>query len=257
MMDSTANVSPLIMTAVAGGAAVVSASALWTYSVFVPGCQFWAPVIRALPQSDAVALTFDDGPHPDFTPRILDILAEHRASAMFFVIGQNARKYPDVLRRIAHEGHAIGNHSLDHDHFGVNHKLDYWHTQINDTQRIIADITGQPPLLFRPPMGFKTRHIARAAKDANLPIAGWSLRTCDTKPLAPQALADKTISRTRARDIILLHDGLEPARANGTQQHTVEALPLILQGIAAKKLAVTNLVTALLASVSTPQETPA
>ncbi len=119
---------PLMVTATATG--LVSAGSLLAYSVFVPRCQFWAPVVRSLPQMDAVALTFDDGPHAEFTPMVLDILAEQNVQATFFVIGNHARKLPEIVRRMAAEGHTIGNHTLDHDYFGVNKNRAYWEKQV-------------------------------------------------------------------------------------------------------------------------------
>jgi peptidoglycan/xylan/chitin deacetylase (PgdA/CDA1 family) len=242
------------MAITAASAGILSGGALLAYSVFMPRCQFWAPVIRSVPDRDTVALTFDDGPHPEFTPRILDILAEHQAHATFFVIGRAAEKHPSILKRIAKEGHTIGNHTLDHDRFGVNQKRDYWRRQINETQRIVSEITGQPPVLFRSPMGFKTGHIAAAAKEARLPFVGWSVRSLDTRPLSAEKLAARVRARTSGNDIILLHDGLEPCRAarNASQQNTVDALPAILEGIAGKRLRPLSLLDALLAATRNP-----
>jgi len=241
----------------AATAGILSGSALLAYSVFVPRCQFWAPVIRSVPDRESIALTFDDGPHPDFTPRILDILAQHHARATFFIIGRFARQFPDIVRRISREGHTLGNHSLDHDRFGINQKRDYWRHQINETQKTIADITGQPPFLFRSPMGFKTGHIAAAAREARLPFVGWSVRSLDTRPLTPQRLADRVIKRMAGHDIVLLHDGVEPARAakNVSQESTVAALPAILESIADKRLRPVSLLDALLPAARA--ETPA
>lgn len=248
MPDSSA-VPILPVSLLGAGAGILSFSALWAYSVFSPRCQFWAPVVRSLPQREAVALTFDDGPHELFTPRILDILAEARIKATFFVIGRFARKHPELIRRIHAEGHALGNHSLDHEHFGVNRNRAYWNNQLGQTQRIVADIIGQLPLLFRPPMGFKTRHIAAAARQLNLPVIGWSVRGMDTKPTTSQDLAARVIKRTTGHDILLLHDGVEPFRPAGAgQQATVDALPHILRGIAEKKLQVVSLIDALVAA---------
>jgi peptidoglycan/xylan/chitin deacetylase (PgdA/CDA1 family) len=241
---------PLVLTAASAG--VLSAGGLLAYSIFSPRCQFWAPVVRGLTQVNAVALTFDDGPHPDFTPRILDILAQHGIQATFFVIGRFAREYPHLIRRIRDEGHTIGNHSLDHDHFGINRNRAYWNRQIHETQRIVADIIGQPPLLFRPPMGFKNWHVAAAAREARLPIVGWSIRAYDTQPISPEILAARLLRRTTGHDILLLHDGIDPERAaklgpSATQQHTVDALPAILDGIRRKELQITSLIGALIA----------
>jgi len=248
------DVTPLhaaALAAIALGVGSLSTASLLAYSVFIPRSQFWAPVLCTIPQRDAIALTFDDGPDDRFTPRILDILAQHNTHATFFVIGQSAKKSPNLLRRISAEGHTLGNHSLDHHHFGVNKNLAYWKSQIDDTQKIIADIIGHPPYLFRPPMGFKTRHIARAAKEAHLPVIAWSLRSLDTRITDPARLAKRTLSKTGGHDIILLHDGVEPGRGVGgspklSQEQTVAALPAILEGLAEKELRALTLLEALL-----------
>ena len=183
MPDSSAiHYLPLALSAAAAG--ICSGGALLAYSIFMPRCQFWAPVVRSLPQMDAVALTFDDGQHPEYTPRILDILAQQNVRACFFVIGRYARKFPEIIRRMHAEGHEVGNHTLDHDHFGINRDRAYWMKQVGQTQRILAEITGRPPLLFRPPMGFKNWNVAGAAKSERLPIIGWSVRGYDTRAMA-------------------------------------------------------------------------
>lgn len=239
---------PLLLTAIASG--IVSTGSLLAYSVFAPRCQFWAPVIRSLPQSNGVALTFDDGPHPRFTPAILDILRDHSVKATFFVIGRWAREFPELIRRIHDEGHALGNHTLDHAHLGINRNRAYWDTQIGETQRIILNIVGQKPLLFRPPMGFKTWHIAGAARRESLPVIGWSVRGYDTRRnTSAGGLAKHVLRQTTGHDIIMLHDGIDPDRArrekDASQQATVDALPAIIAGIREKELIITPLIDAL------------
>jgi peptidoglycan/xylan/chitin deacetylase (PgdA/CDA1 family) len=263
MPDSSAlPLFPLLATALTAG--VISAGGLLAYSVFAPRCQFWAPVVRSLPQRDAVALTFDDGPDETFTPAILDHLGAHGAKATFFVIGRHAQRHPGLLRRMDAEGHGIGNHSFDHAHFGVNRNRAYWDGQILDTQKTIADIVGRPPLVFRPPMGFKTWHIAAAARAAQLPVIGWSARAFDTRPMPPAELARRLLGRVSGHDILLLHDGIDPHRSRaaaggggsgggGGQQHTVDAVPAILAGIRAKNLRIVPLLEALVpARVGSP-----
>ncbi len=227
----------------------------------MPRCQFWAPVIRSLPQMDAVAVTFDDGPHPEYTPRILDILAQQNVKACFFVIGRYARKSPEIVRRIHAEGHEVGNHTLDHDHFGINRDREYWMKQVGETQRIVAEITGRPPMFFRPPMGFKNWNVAAAAKNERLPIIGWSVRAYDTRAMAGGGaeLARRVLKRVWGHDILLLHDGVDPERAarggaGATQQQTVESLPAILEGIREKKLQAVSLVETLVAGASVYEE---
>jgi peptidoglycan/xylan/chitin deacetylase (PgdA/CDA1 family) len=239
------------ITSVAVGTGVVSAGGLLAYSVFVPRCQFWSPVIRSIPDREAIALTFDDGPDERFTPRILDILAQHNTKATFFVIGRFAKETPALLRRILDEGHVLGNHSLDHDHFGVNRNRAYWQRQIGETQKIVADITGQQPYLFRQPMGFKNWHIDHAAKEIGLPVVGWSVRGLDTKIQDPAKLARRVLARVGGHDIIVLHDGVEPARRHASsQQNTVDALPAILNGFVEKELRPLTLIDALVPAES-------
>jgi peptidoglycan/xylan/chitin deacetylase (PgdA/CDA1 family) len=250
-MPDTTPILPLALAALAAGG--LSSAALWSYAVFSPRCQFFAPVLRGISQRDAVALTFDDGPDPEVTPRILDTLAAHNAKATFFVIGNHAQAHPALLRRIHDAGHALGNHSLDHHHFGVNRNRAYWTHQLETTQKIVADITGHPPFLFRPPMGFKTRALAAAAKELRLPIVGWSVRAYDTHPTPPELLTRRLLKHTAGHDIVLLHDGVDPHRKNaapGAQKHTADALPAYLAGIAEKQLRILPLLDALLANSS-------
>ena len=142
--SSVVPVLPLVATAL--GAGVLSAGGLLAYSVFSPRCQFWAPVVRSLPVREEVALTFDDGPHPELTAVVLDVLAREKVRATFFVIGRFAKEYPSLVRRMADEGHAVGNHSYDHEHFGVNKNRAYWEGQIRETQKVVLGITGEAPV---------------------------------------------------------------------------------------------------------------
>jgi peptidoglycan/xylan/chitin deacetylase (PgdA/CDA1 family) len=250
MADPSQLSSSLATGAVALGAGAVSAGGLLAYSVFASRCQFWAPVVRSIPQHESVALTFDDGPDERFTPRILDCLVEHQVRATFFVIGRFARKHPGLIRRIHSDGHDLGNHSLDHDHFGVNHGRDYWRNQLATTQQIVAEIVGRPPNLFRPPMGFKTWHIARAARELRLAIIGWSVRGRDTKNLDSARLALRLIRRTAGHDIVVLHDGVEPGRIGGSQEPTVAALPAFLSALVARGLSTLTIHEALVPQAS-------
>lgn len=239
-MDDSVNVMPLVLGGVAG---VFSASGLWAYSVFAPRCQFWAPVIRSLPQREAVALTFNDGPHPQYTPRVLEILARHGVKAAFFVIGRNAQAHPDLIRQIHAAGHDIGNHSWDHAPFRLRDEV-YWQKQIRRTQEAVGEITGSPPLLFRPPAGYKTRALARAAKEARLPIIGWSVRA---KAAPADSVAQRLIRSTTGHDIVVMHDGTPP-HLQISRQYTLEALSAYLEAIVDKKLQFVPLVTTLVAA---------
>ena len=154
----------------------------------------------------SVALTFDDGPHPERTPRILDILREKNVKATFFVIGKNAEKYPDLLRRIDEEGHHIANHSYSHSYliaFFSGSRLTKDLARCND---VIFQTIGKTPTLFRPPFGVTNPLYKRALADNGLLSVGWSLRSLDTQAKSRYQLIDKIISNLKKGDIVLLHD---------------------------------------------------
>ncbi len=238
---------PLALAALtAGGGSVL---ALWAYSVFVPGCGFWAPVIRAMPQREAAALTFENGPDKHVTPRVLDILAEAGIKATFFVIGQKARTHPDLIRRIHAAGHAIGNHTLDHPPFRFNRSWAYWQKQIGETQNIVADITGQPPVLFRPPLGYKTRSMAAAAREMRLPMIGWTVRGPATSGQTAEHFAARVLKRTTGHDILLFEEHPDPHRRHAADpQIMLAALPAILRAIPEKKMQIVPLIESLVSA---------
>ncbi len=249
---------PVLPSVIFGGAAgAISVAGLWAYSVFVPRCQFWAPVIRSLPQREGVALTFDNGPDAEITPRVLDALAAQQVKATFFVIGRRAREQAAMLKRIHSEGHAIGNHSFDHDPAGWKRGRLYWERQLSDTQATVVDITGQPPLLFRPPWGRKTRHIGAVAQGLRLPIIGWSV-TAGPGLADAGAYAERLMKRVSGHDILLLQDGPEPGngRANGSIETALAALPAMIESIREKKLQVVPLIDALVAAGEEIQSRP-
>ena len=175
----------------------------------------------------SIALTFDDGPHPENTPRILEILREKRIKATFFVIGKNAEKYPDLLRQIDDEGHTIANHSYSHNFligFFSASRLTKDLSRCND---FISQTIGKTPALFRPPFGVTNPLYRIALKNTGLQSIGWSLRSMDTKAKSKYQLIDKVISNLKRGDIVLLHD---------SRAVTADALEDIIEHIFTKKL---------------------
>lgn len=186
-------------------------------------------------QGNRVALSFDDGPDPEITPRVLDALARHGARASFFVIGRKLEAAPELARRLLAEGHELGNHSWRHSRW-----QNFWGTaaqteEIRRGEQSIARFTGgraQP--LFRPPIGLKSPPLARAARRLGLTLCAWSLHARDTRGAAPGQVAQRVLERVRAGDIILMHDGHDlPGRSRPA---CVPALVLILDGLRAKGL---------------------
>jgi len=175
-----------------------------------------------------VALTFDDGPHPQHTPVLLDMLAQFRARATFYVIGQNARRYPEILRRIVAEGHEIGNHTWTHPVLS-QHGDGTVLREIDRTQEIIWQTVGAVPVTMRPPYGsFSPRQMRMLHDQRNLPTVVWSVDPQDWRRPGSDVVADRMLRGARPGAVILAHD------IHGA---TVRAVPAVLQGLLARGLA--------------------
>jgi peptidoglycan/xylan/chitin deacetylase (PgdA/CDA1 family) len=156
-------------------------------------------------------LTFDDGPDPDGTPAVLDLLARYDARATFFVIARAAERHPELLRRIVAAGHGVGNHSLDHTwgaYFGSQRRLRDW---IAASETALADRIGRGTVGFRSPAGVRTPPLASALARLELPLVHWSTRFYDTVRAWRPAPALASLARTRPGSIVLLHDRQRPA----------------------------------------------
>lgn len=167
-------------------------------------------VVRGPRDAKGIVLTFDDGPDPIYTPRVLDVLDEHGAKATFFVIGRKVEKYPEVVRDIVARGHDVGVHGFAHDRL---FSLRSPHRVKRDLERAILTlqrVTSVRPTLFRPPIGHTNPTIARIADQLDLTVVGWSAAGRD-------GLAGASSARVAARIanalddgvIVLLHDAAE------------------------------------------------
>lgn len=172
-----------------------------------------------------IALTFDDGPHPEFTPKVLEILKQFNAKATFFVIGKNAEKHPELVQQIIAEGHDIGNHSYLHsNNYGFLSRNEVT-KDIMKSQKILFEITGKRVQLFRPPFGVTSPNIARAVKNLSLKTFGWSVRSYDTVAKSSEMVFLKISSKIKKGDVLLLHD---------TSTLSVEVLEKLLQYLKTK-----------------------
>ena len=174
-----------------------------------------------------VALTFDDGPDPAATPRVLDVLAEFGAVASFFCIGERARRYPALLRRMVAEGHRVENHSHTHPNHFACLGLDGMRRQVGDAQAILADATGVAPHWFRAPMGIRSPLLDPVLHGARLGLAGWTRRGYDTRCCVPGAVLSRLVRRVAPGDVLLLHDG-NCARTAAGAPVVLEVLPRLL-----------------------------
>ena len=209
-----------------------AATTLLARGAFHPRSRIFGPVVTRLELSSTprIALTFDDGPTPGVTERVLEILQEHDMFATFFVIGQHAAQHPDLLRRIRDGGHELGNHTYSHHRHGLFRHGRYWKDQIRRTDDVIAQATGHTTHWFRPPMGFKSPAIARAASEAGHEIVTWTRRAFDGFPTTSDAIEHHLVGRIEPGDIVLMHDGFEPDRPRDLSP-LIDALPRILDSI--------------------------
>lgn len=190
----------------------------------------FGPVLGELPSDGKrVSLTFDDGPNPDATPRVLDALAKHGVKATFFVLGAHAERWPELVHRVLEEGHQIGNHGYFHRKLHLKSPA-YVKRDIILGKRAIERAGGPPPRFFRAPHGFRSPWVTAIARSLGERTIGWSLGVWDSDRPGVQAIVDRTIQGTRSGSIVLLHDG-DGYNANGDRTQTAAALPGIIQGL--------------------------
>lgn len=158
--------------------------------------------------SNLILLTFDDGPDPISTPKLLDTLKELNVKALFFIIGKKAEAHPELIQRILEEGHCIGNHTHTHPPIFAALTQKQVTREILECQQVI-ELQGQKTgRLFRPPIGYTNPRIARAVKKENFSVIGWSLRSYDSVFKAPNQLLKRLLNNWKPGDIILFHDNL-------------------------------------------------
>jgi peptidoglycan/xylan/chitin deacetylase (PgdA/CDA1 family) len=187
-------------------------ASLLMVGVLFPATEVYAPCLSRVP-GQRVALTFDDGPHPVTTRRVLLLLAEHDQRATFFVIGRKVEAYPDVVREIADRGHAIGVHGFDHDWLHAFKLPQQVEADIRKSQDAVRRASGVTPTLFRPPLGLLSPFTAEGARRAGVHIVGWSFRLFDGLPGRPTSHVLRSVERRlRAGDVVLLHDASESER---------------------------------------------
>ena len=221
---------------VIGGAAMVSAAGAAAFYATVGVRAQWLGRTDWIGRTDtnAVALTFDDGPGPD-TEAILDVLAERNLRAAFFVVGQQVQRYPSIARRIVADGHEIGNHSLSHPNF-LSQSSNETREQLARTQRIIEDATGVTASLARPPYGVKTPSYFTVARTLGLRIVQWSVAGFDWKPLTAERVAAHVLRGATPGAIVLLHDADSAGQRD--RRATAASIPIIADGVHARGLSV-------------------
>ncbi len=188
------------------------------YAALWPASQLFGPALIAPPRPGELALTFDDGPNPAWTPQLLEILASHDVHATFFLLGSRAQAEPALVRQIAAAGHLIGNHSWSHPNLALA-PASRIEQELSRTTQALEEIAGVPVRFFRPPFGARRPAVFRIARQLGLVPVLWNAMTSDWKNPSADAIAsrltsaiDNLASRGRAANIVL-HDGghLSPA----------------------------------------------
>lgn len=159
-----------------------------------------------------VSLTFDDGPDPEQTPRVLEVLRRHGVQATFFLVGERAEAYPDLVRQIVAEGHAIGGHSYRHGPLFPLLSVRQMTEEITRTRAVLEQLTGQAVRLFRPPFGVTNPMVGRAVKACEVQVVGWSIRSLDTlSRWSRERVCRRIEKRLHPGAVILLHDRMAEA----------------------------------------------
>jgi peptidoglycan-N-acetylglucosamine deacetylase len=171
-----------------------------------------------------VALTFDDGPDPEHTPALLDALAELHAPATFFVLGKQVEAHPDLARRIAREGHELGNHTYSHRYLPLQRSKAVAR-ELTATDLVIERATGIVPTLARPPYGGRSPRNVRVFDRSGKRTVLWDVNSFDWEGKTAHEIVDRVLSRVRPGSIILLHE----ARSGGDT--TVEAVRLLVPAL--------------------------
>ncbi len=168
-----------------------------------------------------IAVTFDDGPSPSFTGQILDILKKYNAKATFFIIGEQAEKLPDLVKRQINEGHEIGNHMYRHREV-FQMPMPEIKEDLEHSHRVIEGITGKPIRLYRPTSGYYNESIVGVAWSLEYIVILWSIDSKDWSGLRPGAIAKKILKKVKPGSIVLFHD------LGGYRDTTVKTLEIVL-----------------------------
>jgi len=190
---------------------------------------FGKPITRVPSETKSVALTFDDGPNPDATPLILDALAARGVRATFFILGRHAEQWPALVKRVAAEGHSIGNHGYFHRKLHFKSPA-YVRNDLTLGTRAIEQIAGVHPRLFRAPHGFRSPWVTPIARSLGQRTVGWSFGVWDSDRPGRDVIVERILKGARPGSILLLHDG-DGYDPHGDRVQTAQAVPLIVDSL--------------------------
>ncbi len=207
--------------------AFASALVLITIGCFAPNAPLFGRVIDGTGVHDpVVAITFDDGPSPDTTPRVLDALRDADARATFFILGRHAEEHPKIVERMVREGHEIANHTYSHGILVFAGAREITRELLR-THRLLLASGARPPRLFRAPHGFRNPIVVRVARRLGYRVVGWTKGVFDTAMPGADVIVERSRKALRPGAILLLHDA--DGNGDGDRSQTADALPAILR----------------------------
>lgn len=242
---------PYAIGTVAASHAALTAAGLWPRSTVL------GPNWTKLPEhaGASIAITIDDGPDPEVTPRILDLLDRHHACATFFCIGEAAIRHPRLVEAIVERGHAVENHSQHHRHYFSLQGPRALRREIAAAQRTLTELSGSKPLFFRAPAGLRNPFLDPVLCTLGLRLASWTRRGFDTRTRDAALVGRRLLQGFAARDILLLHDGHAARDAQG-RPIVIDALEIVLRAARDAGLSCTTLRAALASGKAVPDAEP-
>ena len=220
---------PWSLAGVAADHMLLTGIGLWPRSALLGSN--WRRLPHEAAAGGAVALTIDDGPDPEVTPRVLDVLDQHATKATFFCVGENVLRHAGLAREIVRRGHVIENHSQRHVHHFSLMGLRGLTQEVGRGQESIASVVGSAPRFFRAPAGLRNPLLDPVLTRFDLQLASWTRRGFDTVSHNPGTVLHKLTRQLASGDILLLHDG-HAARTRSGQPVILEVLPSLLQSVA-------------------------
>lgn len=225
--------APAVAATLFANHVALAAATLW------PKGPLLGPNLTRLPDDAArqgeVALTFDDGPDPEVTAQVLDLLAERNARATFFCIGRRAEAFQDVAAEAVRRGHTLENHTWSHPNAFACYPPSAMRREIRRAQEVLEAISGRPPRFFRAPAGFRNFLLEPELLSQGLTLASWTRRGYDTVSRDPAAVSGRLLRNLAGGDVLLLHDG-SAARDHRGRPVVLEVLPRLLDEIEARGL---------------------
>jgi peptidoglycan-N-acetylglucosamine deacetylase len=225
---------PWTLSALLANHVVLAAAGLWPRSQLL-GANWTRLPERGNLALCGVAITIDDGPDPDVTPRVLELLEGYEARASFFCIGERVLRYPDLAQEIVRRGHVIENHSQRHRHNFSLLGPGGMNSEVSQAQESIYRVTGSSPQFFRAPAGLRNPFLDPVLSRLKLRLASWTRRGFDTVSADAEAVFRRLANPLQAGDILLLHDG-HAARTRRGQAVILDVLPRLLDALRARGL---------------------